>query len=261
MDEAERFHTALCGVFEAIVTEFPGGAFERRGGYLLGLCPALPLPQFNGVWADADEESAGALASSIAEVEERGLPFSLQTRTGRTPGAEKEAERLGLAVVDEMPAMFARERALASAPAGDLVIERLASDDEAGLATALEVAAAGFEAPSELVGPLYTPAMASAMGWSIYLGRVEGAAASTAVGWVRDGLTFIGSVATPARWRRRGYAAALTARACDDGFRAGAEAAFLQSSRQAHGIYRRLGFLDVMSYRLFVRPPRDGTPG
>ena len=261
MDEADRFHTALCGVFETIVTGFEDGTFERRGGYLLGLCPALPLPQFNGVWADTDEESAGALAAAVAEVEDRGLPFSLQTRAGRTPGAEKEAERLGLSLVDEMPAMFAWESAVESAHVGDLVIERLASADEAGLATALEVAAAGFEAPSELVAPLYTPAIASAMGWSVYLGRVDGAAATTAVGWVRGGLVFIGSVATPARWRRRGYGAAVTARACDDGFREGADAAFLQSSRQAHAIYRRLGFRDVMSYRLFVRPPRETAGG
>jgi predicted GNAT family acetyltransferase len=261
VDEADRFHSALCGVFESIVTGLDGGTFDRRDGYLLCLCPALPLPQFTGVWADADEESARALPAAVAEVERRALPFSLQTRTGRTPGAEREAERLGLSLVDEMPAMFAREGAVGSAHAEDLVIERLASDDAAGFETALEVAAAGFQAPAEFVAPLYSPTLAATMGWSLYLGRVGGAAVSTAVGWVRDGLTFIGSVATPPEWRRRGYAAAVTARACDDGFRAGAEAAFLQSSRQAHAIYRRLGFVDVMTYRLFLRMPGEAARG
>jgi len=260
VDEAELFHAALCCVFESFVNDFDDGTFDRREGYVLCLCPALPLPQFTGVWAD-DDESTGALAEAIAEVEERGLPFSLQTRVGRTPGVEREAERLGLSLVDEMPAMFAREGALGSAHAADLVIERLASDDEAGLAAALGVAAAGFQAPAEFVAPLYSPAMASTLGWSVYLGRVDQAPVSTAAGWVRDGLIFIGSVATPPEWRRRGYAAAMTARACEDGFRAGAEAAFLQSSPQAHAMYRRLGFRDVTRYRLFVRPSPEAPLG
>ena len=260
MDEAERFHRALCEVFETLVTAFDGGAVQRRNGYLLSLCPALPLPQFNGVWADTDEASADQLGGVIAEVEEQGLPFSLQTRAGRTPRVEKEAERLGLSFIDAMPAMFASEGALAGADVPDLAIERLDAGDQSELTTALEVAAGGFQAPAELLAPMYATDLVSRLGWSLYVGRVEGEPVSTALGWVRDGLVFIGSVATPPRWTRRGYAAALTARACLDGFRAGAETAFLQSSQQAHGMYRRLGFHDVTAYRLFATPPQDPDP-
>jgi hypothetical protein len=39
-----------------------------------------------------------------------------------------------------------------------------------------------------------------------------------------------------------------------DGFEAGSELAFLQSSEIGHGVYRRLGFRDVEEYVLLTRP-------
>jgi hypothetical protein len=50
------------------------------------------------------------------------------------------------------------------------------------------------------------------------------------------------------------YGAALTSRVVRDGFEAGSELAFLQSSEIGHGVYRRLGFRDVEEYVLLTRP-------
>lgn len=51
-----------------------------------------------------------------------------------------------------------------------------------------------------------------------------------------------------------GYGPALTAQAARDGFAAGAELAWLQSSAMGHSVYRRLGFRDVETYLLLTRP-------
>jgi hypothetical protein len=59
------------------------------------------------------------------------------------------------------------------------------------------------------------------------------------------GCTGVFSVATPPAHRRRGYGAALTARAVTDGLAAGAAWAWLQSSPPGYGIYARLGFRTV----------------
>ena len=63
-------------------------------------------------------------------------------------------------------------------------------------------------------------------------------------------------MATPSEHRGRGHGAALTARVLRDGFEAGSEFGYLQSSAIGHGVYRRLGFRDVDEYTLFTRPPQ-----
>jgi predicted GNAT family acetyltransferase len=61
-------------------------------------------------------------------------------------------------------------------------------------------------------------------------------------------------VATSPEHRGRGYGASLTCRAVRDGFDAGSELAFLQSTEIGHGMYLRLGFRDVEEYTLLTRP-------
>jgi len=62
------------------------------------------------------------------------------------------------------------------------------------------------------------------------------------------------NVATPPEHRGHGYGAAITAQAIHDGFAAGAELSWLQSSAMGESVYRRLGFRAVESYVLFYRP-------
>jgi predicted acetyltransferase len=80
---------------------------------------------------------------------------------------------------------------------------------------------------------------------------------STALGFTLDGATGIFNVATPSEHRGRGYGAALTSHALRDGFDAGSEFGYLQSSTIGHGVYQRLGFRDVEEYTLLTRPPQS----
>jgi len=110
-----------------------------------------------------------------------------------------------------------------------------------------------FEAPKELFDTL-CGAVQRVKAASWYVGRVEGAMLTTAVGVSADGATGVFNMATPPEHRGRGYGAALTSRVVRDGFEAGSQFAFLQSSEIAHGVYRRRGFPDVEQYVLLTRP-------
>ena len=91
----------------------------------------------------------------------------------------------------------------------------------------------------------------------IYVGRVDGRDVSTAVGFTSGDAVGIFNVATPPEHRGRGYGAALTAAAAAEGFAAGAEFAWLQSSALGLPVYRRLGFREVETYVLRSRPSLD----
>src|SRR2546421_320295 len=67
----------------------------------------------------------------------------------------------------------------------------------------------------------------------------------TGMGWTANAATGIFQVATPPAHRRCGYGGAVTSRAVLDGFAAGADLAWLQSSRVGERLYRKLGFRQV----------------
>ncbi len=111
------------------------------------------------------------------------------------------------------------------------------------LEDARRVATAGNGARS--LPALYEPEVASIPGLRTYVGRVEDRPVTTAMGWTANAATGIFQVATlPAHWRR-GYGGAVTSRAVLDGFAAGADLAWLQSSRSGERLYRKLGFRRV----------------
>jgi ribosomal protein S18 acetylase RimI-like enzyme len=243
----------LIAAFEALFGVLPGSRLERREGYVLLVCPPAPaIPQFNGVFA---EEDGGALVAelpdAIAELDRHALPFWLQTRAERHPLVEVEAERLGLAQVDVVPGMVATATELTSATADELRIERAVEATD--LVRALDVAAAGFEAPAEVLAALYGEAVSALPGLSIYLGFDGDEPISTAVGYVEGDAVGVFNVATPPAYRRRGFGAALTAHAARDGFAVGARFAWLQSSLAGESVYRRMGFRQVETYNVFTR--------
>ena len=126
--------------------------------------------------------------------------------------------------------------------------------DAAGLDVAATVAAAGFEAPREMIGALLTPAMGTAPGVSVYVAYADGEPVSTATAWLGDGGVGIYSVATPPELWGRGYGRAVTAKAIQDGFAAGAEFAWLQASALGEPVYRAMGFRVVATYLILGRP-------
>lgn len=78
-----------------------------------------------------------------------------------------------------------------------------------------------------------------------YVGEVAEEAVTTALGMRVDDNLGILNVATVPAHRRRGYGAAVTARAVSDGLEAGARWAWLMASPSGEPVYRSLGFATI----------------
>jgi ribosomal protein S18 acetylase RimI-like enzyme len=249
--DAAAMHGALEVAWQHLLGTIDGGRFERRGDLWVSVFPAIPVPQVNGPWVIEDSGHAiDGLPAALAEVEAAGAHPWVQTRSGH-PRTRDAARRLGLTHEERLPGMLTRPGELVEpdAPAGFEI--GLMRDDEVDATN--RVLASAFAAPKELFD-LFTAFLVELDGASTYVGRVDGEVVSTAVGFTAEGATGVFNVGTPAEHRGRGYGAALTARIVRDGFAAGSELAYLQSSDAGHGVYRRLGFRDVEEYVLLTRP-------
>jgi len=251
MDEGLRLHLALCTVAERLAGVMEGARFERRDGYVLMTFPTLPIPSFNGVWADEDS-AAVVLGDALAEVEAEGIAAGVLTRRGETPAVEEAARELGLTAAVRIPGMVANAGDLDGPTTSELEVVRVETAD--GFARALALAAEGFGLRADFLAPLYMLEVTDLDGFKVYLGRVEGRDVTTAASYVVDGDVGIFNVATPPEHRGRGYGAAITWHAVREGFAAGAELAYLQASAIGESVYRRLGFREVVTYLLLTRP-------
>jgi GNAT superfamily N-acetyltransferase len=250
----ERLQAGLVAAFTRVFAALDDARIESRSGYTLLMCPDLPLPQFNGVWAQRDGGAAVAeLGAALSEVEGLGLPFWLQTRVGRHPLVEQEAARLGLGLAEQVSGMVAASADLMPSPPGGVGIEIECVADGERLGQALAVAEAGFETPAGTLAPLYTERLAATPGMVFYLGSVDGEPVSTALGCRCNDTVGIFNVATLPDHRGRGCGTALSARATGDGFAGGARLALLQSSAEGASVYRRVGFDSIETYNLFTR--------
>jgi ribosomal protein S18 acetylase RimI-like enzyme len=244
----------VINAFRSLYTALAGASVQGRQSAHLLVCPSVPIPLFNAIWAmeEHPDGAVGDLTSAMADVERQGIRFGVLVRQNRAPALEAKASRLGLTAVERLPAMVVAPNELNDPGHGDLEIVQIRDRDS--LDAAIAVAAAGFEAPATLMQPLYQPAVANLSGLAFYLALVDGEPVSTATGWLGDGGVGIFNVATPPKWRGRGFGAAVTAHAVQDGFAAGAALAWLQSSPLGEPVYRRLGFRQVDTHLLLTRP-------
>src|SRR6266540_1796798 len=256
MEEAQRLHQVLEDAVERLAGVLDDARFERRDGYTFMALPTFPVRDLNGVWAETD--AAAELEDALAEAEELGTPFTVMVRAGRTPAVEEAARTLGFTSTTRIPGMVVRPDELQLPSAADAKIIRVETAD--GLAQAHAVASTGFGIPPELAAAAYALEVAELEGLAYYLARVGNADVSTAAGFTIGDAVALFSVATPAEHRGRGYGAAITAHAAQEGFAAGADLAALQSSEIGESVYLRLGFREVETYVAYTRPPEvSGT--
>jgi GNAT superfamily N-acetyltransferase len=132
-------------------------------------------------------------------------------------------------------------------PAG-LSIERVASVED--LVRFEATAAAGFESGAVAPHTWHGPAVLADPRLAMWLGMVEGRAATVAMGFREAGVLGIYGVATVPSMRRRGFATALTSHAIASG---PDEPAVLQPSAMAEPLYGRLGFRRFGAFRTWAR--------
>ncbi|HUJ55166.1 MAG TPA: GNAT family N-acetyltransferase [Gaiellaceae bacterium] len=247
--EQVEMHQALEEAFGRIFSAFEGSRFERRSDLVVILLPGIPVPQFSGAWVCEDSKAAAAaLPEALAEVDAAGEWPWVQTRLGHDR-IRRAAFALGLTHTELVPGMVVRPDSFVEVRA-DIDIGPIAQDevDETN-----RLLAASFNAPIELFSR-FSEGVQRIPEARWYVARAKGRVVSTAVGFAGREATGIFNVATPSRYRGRGYGAAVTSHALREGFDEGSRFGYLQSSTIGHGVYRRLGFCDVEEYTLLTRP-------
>ena len=249
--DADMAASALAETWQQLLRAFPEGWVVREGGVVAGVS-GVPLPTLNGVWAEHVDPDPRTVAALLDRVAATGLPHCLQLRPGSSPALAELAAKRGMSregqedplMVMEDPASLRRAQ-----PIAGLEIRQL-RPDEAQLH--VRVAAAGFETPQELFRRMITPGALRLPGVRCYVGEADGHLVTTGIGVTLGAFVGIFNVATPPAHRRRGYGAAVTARAVTDGLAAGAKWSWLQSSPPGYQVYQRLGFRTIESWHTWL---------
>jgi hypothetical protein len=219
---------------------------ERRGG-AVGFVTGLAIPTLNGVIC-ASSASAPDVTVLLDKVGGSAVPYALQSRSGLTGELVDLPTRFGMTRADDLPAMVLDRPPITAAGVDDgLTVRRLGHDE---IDVHFGLLGEAFEAPVRLFAP-----MAGTLcrpGTRLYVGEVGGQPVTTGAAIDCNEAVGIFNVATPDRFRRRGYASAVTARAVLDGLSTGAARAYLQSSPMGLGVYLGLGFRTIETWQVWV---------
>jgi predicted acetyltransferase len=109
---------------------------------------------------------------------------------------------------------------------------------------------------SEIVDRLIRPALLDLADAAVLVGRVDDEPVSCSLLAVSGATAGVYNVATPERFRGKGYGEAMTWAAVAEGARRGCSQAALQASESGYAIYRRMGFIDLGSYVQLEGPPQ-----
>lgn len=240
---------ACAATLDHMVAGIPGGWTLHAPGVVAGVT-GIAAPTLNGVTVYGEDVSREPVAGLLELVAGAGVPHCLQL----SPRCGAELRELALAhgmrCEADVPLMIlASGGAPPEVEQGELVIEVLEPDHAAVHA---DVAAAGFQMPSEEFLRLVTPAVLRLSGVRAYVGALGGVPVTTGVGIRVNESVGVFSVATLPAYRRHGYGAAITACAVRDGLEQGARWAWLQSSPDGCGVYQKLGFRILESWELWI---------
>jgi N-acetylglutamate synthase len=241
---------ALVETWHYLASAVPGGwARGNRAG--VAAVTRTALPTLNGVWVQQVDADADDISELLDDVAATGLPHCLQFRPGAGAGLVNLAASRGMSPLEDIPLMVIEDPGhLNAAQAVDGLVIRELLPDEAPLHA--RVAAAGFEVPPEMFLQLMTPALLATPGLRCYLGEERGQPVTTGLGVSLGAYVAIFNIATPPEHRRRGYGAAVTARAIVDGLAAGAQWSWLQSSAEGFKVYERLGFRTIEAWPCWI---------
>jgi N-acetylglutamate synthase len=253
---ADVVAAALADTWQHLTSALPGAWAVRDGG-VIAWVTGVGMPTLNGVWAERADADPGVAAGLLDRVSATGLPHCLQLRPGASSALVQLPSARSMTLAEEVPLMVAEAAGDVShiRQSDGLVIRQLVPDE---VWLHAQIAAAGFEAPVELFRQLMTPDFLRLPGVRCYVGDIGGEAVATGMGITLGRSVGVFSIATPPRYRRQGYGAAVTARAVADGVAAGASWSWLQSSELGYATYGRLGFRTVETWPCWVSTDQHG---
>jgi len=211
-------------------------------------CPIFVNSALRIGHVDAEE----ALSRAAAFFAERGYGYEFWVREGTDDDIEKAAARLGMRFAAELRGMLLTE--IPEEPQSVAGVEVRRVEDIQVFQDFRDVVAEGFqeEAPgcSDLVRSIFhAPATLLAGDTAAFVLYDRGSPASASLTMLKDGIAWIGWVATRQKFRGCGLGRLATIAAARAGFRLGASFASLEATRMGVPVYSRLGFREVLRYR------------
>ena len=231
-------------------------ATVTRAGGVVAILSGLPFDWFNQVLIEREEATPADVLAGLAQARERSPSFVVRLREGLDDRFIPTLTQAGLASAGAdtaTPGMVAfpiDQDAIASQASSELEIRRVT--DLAGIDAHRKAVTDGFGSdPAVALGTACVDLL-DRPDCVVYVGYSRGDPVVSGLGW-RTGRTIgVYSIATIASARRRGYGAAMTARAVADGLVAGCDVAALQASEMGRPIYERLDFRTVVKYTAYL---------
>jgi GNAT superfamily N-acetyltransferase len=227
-----------------------------RTGGVLTLLTGLPMDWFNQILIEGEHATPAAVLDAVVQARAEGIDFVVRLRHGIDDRFIPTLIQAGLepaALQTATPGMVAfpiDRDTIAKQAVPELDIQRVG--DGAGIDAHRQTATAGFGADPSVAQGTVCANVLGRPDCVVYVGYAGGDPVVSGLGW-RTGRTIgVYSIATIASARRRGYAAAMTARVVADGALAGCDIAALQASEMGRPIYERLGFRTVVTYDAYL---------
>jgi GNAT superfamily N-acetyltransferase len=233
-------------------------ATVMRAGGVVTLLTGLPMDWFNQVLIEREEATVAGVLAGVAQARGRGDHFVVRLREGIDDRFIPTLTQAGLAPAEEetsIPGMVAfpiDHDAIAEHASPDLEIRRVT--DAAGVDAHCQVVTAGFGSDPAVAQGTACRDLLDRPECTVYVGYADDHPVASGLGWRTGRTVGVYSIATIESARRRGYGAAMTARAVADGVDAGCDVAALQASEMGRPIYERLGFRTVVRYAAYVDP-------
>ena len=230
------------------------GADVVEDGPLTLVATGVPMAFFNGAYLRAStSDPERTVAEAVRFFAERDLPWLLWVRDGVCPAILDVGRSSGLRDAGGPPAMGLTRIAESPPPPEGLRIE--IATTEAALRDHASMLRDGFGLPQAVIDRIVAPALLDVASAAVLVGRVAGEPVSCSLVAISGAIAGIYNVATPERFRGRGYGEALTWAAVTEGARRGCSHAVLQASESGYPIYRRMGFVDLGRYVQLEGPP------
>jgi GNAT superfamily N-acetyltransferase len=237
----------------------------RRAGGVVAILTGLPFDWFNQVLIEHEAATPAAVLAGVAQARERGDRFVVRLRVGIDDRFIPTLTQAGLVpessdtLTPGMVAFPIDGDAITAPEPPELEIRRVT--DAAGIDAHRQAVTAGFGSDPAVALGTACPDLLDRAECVVYVGYADGDPVISGLGW-RTGRTLgVYSIATIESARRRGYGAAMTARAVADGVVAGCDVAALQASEMGRPIYERMGFRTVVKYTAYLEAADKSAKG
>jgi N-acetylglutamate synthase-like GNAT family acetyltransferase len=240
---------SLIGVMAQLCDVQGRRGFYRRYPGAAALVSGGRMPTLNTVLVHDELVGVDTVAALIDRVADTGLPYNVQTRPMVSEAVRGWLSGRGFAVRTTVPFMVWHGTDAPEVPPSPLEVYRI---DSGRMAEHVDIAAAGFGVPTDILGAVMTDDVLDLPAIRCYIGTMAGAPVTTGIGALVGEWVGVFNVATPAAHRRHGYGSAVTARILEDAVAVGAHNAYLQSTPGGLGVYQRLGFTTAEQWAVWM---------